>query len=139
MQMVGLAQGCFDNTLAYVMERKQFGRAVWDFQSLQHQMADTATKIEAARLLVYNAARLKENNLPFVKEAAMAKFYSSEVATHTTSKCVEWMGGVGFSKDYPQEKFYRDCKIGAIYEGTSNIQLNTIAKCIQNEAGKDKS
>ncbi|GAU98103.1 hypothetical protein RvY_09289 [Ramazzottius varieornatus] len=137
-QMVGLAQGCFDATLSYVMERKQFGRRIWEFQSLQHQMADTAAKIEAARLLVYNAARLKENNLPFVKEAAMAKYYSSEIATLTTSKCVEWMGGVGFSKDYPQEKFYRDCKIGAIYEGTSNIQLNTIAKCIQQEAGKDK-
>lgn len=100
---------------------------------MQHQIADIATQIEAARLLVYNAARLREAKLPLVKEAAMAKLMASEVATRTTSKCVEWLGGVGFTRDYPVEKYYRDCKIGCIYEGTSNIQLNTIAKQLEKE------
>ena len=100
---------------------------------MQHQRAEVATNIEAARLLTYNAARLKECNLPFIKEAAMAKLFSSVVAASTTSKCVEWLGGVGFIKDFPVEKFYRDCKIGAIYEGTSNIQLNTIAKILDSD------
>ena len=100
---------------------------------MQHQVSAIATEIEAARLLVYNAARLKENNLPFIKQAAMAKWYASVVATNTTSKCVEWLGGVGFTKEFPVEKFYRDCKIGTIYEGTSNIQLSTIAKLIDAE------
>jgi len=102
-------------------------------QAMQHQIAQVATQIECARLLVYNAARLKEAGMPFVKEAAMAKYFSSEVATLTTSKCIEWMGGVGFTKDYPVEKFFRDCKIGTIYEGTTNIQLNTIAKFVEQE------
>ena len=97
---------------------------------MQHQIADVYTQLEAARLLTYNAARLKMAGQPFVREAAMAKLYSSNVATLATSKCVEWMGGVGFVKDYPLEKFYRDCKIGTIYEGTSNIQLSTIAKLL---------
>ena len=98
---------------------------------MQHQIANVATQIEAARLMVYNAARLKVAGKPFVKEAAMAKYFSSEVAGFTTSKCVEWLGGVGFTRDYPVEKYYRDVKIGSIYEGTSNIQLNTRAKIIE--------
>ncbi|KAK6185629.1 hypothetical protein SNE40_007821 [Patella caerulea] len=132
-QMLGLAEGCFENTIPYCKERKQFGKRIFDFQGMQHQISNVAMQIEAAKLLVYNAARRKEAGLPFVKEAAMSKLYASEVATLTTSKCIEWMGGVGFIKDYPIEKYYRDCKIGTIYEGTSNIQLNTIAKCIDQE------
>lgn len=127
-QMVGLAQGCFDHAMKYVLERKQFGKPIFEFQGMQHQIADIATQIQAARLLIYNAARLTEAGQPLIKEAAMAKYFASEVATRTTSKCVEWLGGVGFTRDYPVEKYYRDCKIGCIYEGTSNIQLNTIAK-----------
>ncbi|XP_074856599.1 short/branched chain specific acyl-CoA dehydrogenase, mitochondrial isoform X4 [Carettochelys insculpta] len=121
-QMLGLAQGCFDHTIPYVKERVQFGKSIFDFQGMQHQIAQVATQLEAARLLTYNAARLVEAGKPFIKEASMAKYYSSEVAALTASKCIEWMGGVGFTKDYPIEKYYRDCKIGAIYEGTSNIQ-----------------
>ncbi|KAK4318644.1 hypothetical protein Pmani_010362 [Petrolisthes manimaculis] len=132
-QMVGLAQGCLDATIPYLLQRKQFGRTIFDFQAMQHAVANLATEIEAARLLVYNAARLKEAGQPFIKQGAMAKLYSSEVATRVTSKCIELMGGVGFTKDYPIEKFYRDCKIGTIYEGTSHIQLNTIAKLIGQE------
>jgi short/branched chain acyl-CoA dehydrogenase len=132
-QMLGLAQGCFDNTVPYLQERKQFGSRILDFQSVQHQISTIATDIEAARLLVYNAARLKESNLPYIKQAAMAKWYSSVVATNATSKCVELLGGVGFTKEFPVEKFYRDAKIGTIYEGTSNIQLNTIAKLVDAE------
>eukprot|EP01136_Pigoraptor_vietnamica_P028530 Opistho-1_new@7543 len=138
-QMVGLAQGVFDVTIPYLYQRKQFGRAVAEFQAMQHQRAQVATEIEAARLLVYNAARRKEYGLPFVKEAAMAKLYASQVAEHAASKCIEWLGGVGFTKDFPAEKFYRDCKIGAIYEGTSNIQLNTIAKLVDAEYGATPS
>jgi len=129
--MIGLAQGAMDVAIPYTKERNQFGKAIFDFQGMQHQIADICTKLEAARMLTYNAARLKEAGKPFVMEAAMAKYYSSEIATVATSKAVEWMGGVGFSKDYPVEKFYRDCKIGCIYEGTSNIQLNTIAKLLK--------
>lgn len=129
-QMVGLAQGAMDVAVPYTKERHQFRRPVYEFQGMQHQISDVATKLEAARLLVYNAARLKEAGKPMVMEAAMAKYYASEVATLATSKCMEWMGGVGFVKDYPIEKFYRDVKIGCIYEGTSNIQLNTIAKLL---------
>lgn len=102
-------------------------------QGMQHQIAEVATQIQAARLMVYNAARIREAGKPLIKEAAMAKFIASEVATRATSRCVEWLGGVGFTKDYPVEKYYRDCKIGCIYEGTSNIQLNTIAKQIERE------
>uniref|UniRef100_A0AAQ5XUX7 Short/branched chain specific acyl-CoA dehydrogenase, mitochondrial n=1 Tax=Amphiprion ocellaris TaxID=80972 RepID=A0AAQ5XUX7_AMPOC len=102
-------------------------------QGMQHQIAHVATQIEAARLLTYNAARLKEAGRPFIKEACMAKYFTSEVATLTTSKCIEWMGGVGFTKDYPIEKYYRDCKIGTIYEGTTNVQLSTMAKFIDKE------
>lgn len=127
-QMVGLAQGCLNCTVPYLHERKQFGQKIWDFQAVNHQAAHMLTQIEAARLLVYNAARRKEAGLPFLREAAMSKYFAGEVATLTTSKCIELMGGVGYSKQYPVEKFYRDCKIGTIYEGTANIQLSTIAK-----------
>jgi len=127
-QMLGLAEGCLNATVPYLHERKQFGQKIWDFQAVHHQVAHVFTQIEAARLLVYNAARRKEAGLSFLREAAMAKYFAGEVAALTTSKCIELMGGVGFSKQYPVEKFYRDCKIGAIYEGTTNIQLSTIAK-----------
>ncbi len=130
-QMVGLAQGCFDQTMPYLFERKQFGQSVGDFQGMQMQYAEVAMEIEAARLLVYNAARMKEAGQPFIKEAAMAKLKASRVAELSASQSIEWMGGVGFMKDYPAEKFFRDCKIGAIYEGTSNIQLTTIAKMLR--------
>uniref|UniRef100_A0A8R1HPE9 Short/branched chain specific acyl-CoA dehydrogenase, mitochondrial n=1 Tax=Caenorhabditis japonica TaxID=281687 RepID=A0A8R1HPE9_CAEJA len=132
-QMLGLAQGCFDQTVPYLQQREQFGQRLIDFQGMQHQIAQARVEIEAARLLVYNAARMKENGLAFVREAAIAKLYASQVATTTTSKCVEWLGGVGFTKEFPVEKFYRDSKIGTIYEGTSNIQLNTIAKLVDIE------
>ncbi|RKP24606.1 acyl-CoA dehydrogenase/oxidase, partial [Syncephalis pseudoplumigaleata] len=129
-QMLGLAQGAFDATMPYLYQRKQFGRHLAEFQGMQFQYAQVAMEIEAARLLTYNAARLKEEGKPFIKEAAMAKLYASQVADKTTSRCVEWLGGVGFTREFPVEKFYRDCKIGAIYEGTSNIQLQTIAKLL---------
>lgn len=116
-QMIGLAQGVFDHAVKYTLERKQFGQRIFDFQGMQHQIAHVATQIEASRLLVYNAARLRDANKPFIKEAAMAKYYSSEVAALASSKAVEWLGGVGFTKDYPVEKYYRDAKIGQIYEG----------------------
>ncbi|XP_063077877.1 short/branched chain specific acyl-CoA dehydrogenase, mitochondrial [Engraulis encrasicolus] len=132
-QMLGLAQGCFDHAVAYTRQRVQFRKRIFDFQSMQHQIAHVATQLEAARLLTYNAARLKEAGRPFIKEACMAKYFTAEVATLTTSKSIEWMGGVGFTKDYPVEKYYRDCKIGTIYEGTSNIQLTTMAKFIDQE------
>ncbi|XP_067286509.1 short/branched chain specific acyl-CoA dehydrogenase, mitochondrial [Pseudorasbora parva] len=132
-QMLGLAQGCFDHAVPYTRQRVQFGRRIFDFQGMQHQIAHVATQLEAARLLTYNAARLKEAGRPFIKEACMAKYFCAEVATLTTSKCIEWMGGVGFTKDYPVEKYYRDCKIGTIYEGTTNIQLSTIAKIMDQE------
>ncbi|KAJ2779997.1 hypothetical protein H4R18_003697 [Coemansia javaensis] len=132
-QMLGLAQGAFDNVLPYLFQRKQFGTLIGDFQGMQHQYAQIAVEIEAARLLTYNAARLKEEGKPFVKEAAMAKLYASQVAERASSRAVEWMGGLGFTRDLPLEKFYRDCKIGAIYEGTSNIQLQTIAKILSRE------
>ena len=102
-------------------------------QGLQHQYAQTATEIHAAELLTYNACRLKEHGLPFVKEASMAKLYASQVAEKTASKTIEWLGGIGFTKDLLAEKFYRDCKVGSIYEGTSNIQLQTIARILQEE------
>lgn len=132
-QSLGLAQGCFDQTIPYLQERKQFNNRLIDFQGMQHQVADVATDIEAARLLVYNSARLKEAGLPLIKEAAMAKLFASNVATKTARNCVQWMGGVGFTKEFIQEKFYRDSMIGTIYEGTSNIQLNTIAKLLDKE------
>ncbi|KAJ3641768.1 hypothetical protein Zmor_028247 [Zophobas morio] len=130
-QMIGLAQGCFDATIPYLLERTQFGKPVFSFQGMQHQIATIATQIEAARMLVYNAARLVEAGEPFTMQAAMAKWYSADVAQQTCIKCIDWMGGVGFSQDFIQEKFYRDVKIGSIYEGTYNMQLNTIAKHLE--------
>jgi short-chain 2-methylacyl-CoA dehydrogenase len=127
-QMIGLARGALDHATAYARERKQFGKAIGEFQGVQFELAKMATEVEAARLLVYNAARLRDAGMPFLKEAAMAKYYSSEVAEKTASKAIEVHGGVGVTKDYPVEKLYRDAKIGRIYEGTSNIQLLTIAK-----------
>jgi alkylation response protein AidB-like acyl-CoA dehydrogenase len=132
-QMVGLSQGAFDHAMAYMDERQQFGKKIGDFQGLQFQYAHVATEIEAARLMVYNAARLKDAGKPFIKEAAMAKLFASEVAERTASMAVEFLGGVGFTKDFPVEKYYRDAKIGKIYEGTSNMQLQTIAKLLQAE------
>ncbi|MFP6686504.1 MAG: acyl-CoA dehydrogenase family protein, partial [Polyangiaceae bacterium] len=127
-QMVGLAQGALTATLAQVTARKQFDQRIADFQGVQFQLADMATKIEAARLLVYNAARLRQAGKPFVHEAAMAKLFSSEIAEEVASMAVNLFGGVGFTTEYPVEKFYRDAKIGQIYEGTSNLQRVTIAK-----------
>ncbi|MGE0042607.1 MAG: acyl-CoA dehydrogenase [Vicinamibacterales bacterium] len=127
-QMLGLAQGALDHTIKYVKERKQFGKAIGDFQGVQFQLARMAIDVEAARLLVYNSARLRDNGLPFVHEAAMCKVYASEIAESVTSMAVNLYGGYGFVKDYPVEKLYRDAKIGQIYEGTSNMQLMTIAK-----------
>ncbi len=129
-QMIGLAQGALDHTIRYVRERKQFGKAIADFQGVQFQIARAATDLEAARLTVYNAARLRDARQPFLKEAAMCKLFSSEVAERTASLAVNLFGGYGFVKDYPVEKLYRDAKIGQIYEGTSNLQLQTIAKQI---------
>jgi alkylation response protein AidB-like acyl-CoA dehydrogenase len=129
-QMIGLARGALDYAIAYTKERRQFGKAIADFQGVQFQLAEAATRLEAARLLVYNAARLREAGKPFAKESAMAKLYSSEVAEHVTSLAVELFGGYGFTRDYPVEKLYRDAKIGKIYEGTSNLQLQTIARMI---------
>src|SRR5215469_1287198 len=127
-QMIGLARAAVDYAVGYAKERKQFGKAIAEFQGVQFELAKMATEVEAARLLVYNAARLKDAGLPFQTEAAMAKYFSSEIAEKAASKAVEVHGGVGFTKDYPVEKLYRDAKIGRIYEGTSNIQLLTIAK-----------
>lgn len=129
-QMLGVATGALEAAVAYVKERKQFGKAIAEFQGVQFQLGQMATEIEAARLMVYNAARLKDTKQPFQREAAMAKLYSSQVADRTTSRCLELFGGYGYSKEYPAEKFYRDAKIGTIYEGTSNMQLQTIAKML---------
>jgi alkylation response protein AidB-like acyl-CoA dehydrogenase len=129
-QMLGLAQGAWSHAAAYAKERKQFGKAIADFQAVQFSLAEMATEIEATRLLVYNAARLKDAKLPYVKEAAMAKYFSSQVAERVASQAVEIYGGYGFVKDYPVEKLYRDAKIGKIYEGTSNMQLATIGKLV---------
>src|SRR5688572_8291013 len=129
-QMIGLAQGALDHAIRYTKERKQFGKAIADFQGVQFEIARAATELEAARLMVYNAARLRDEGLPFLKEAAMCKIFSSEVAERVASLAVNLFGGYGFVKDYPVEKLYRDAKIGQIYEGTSNLQLQTIAKQI---------
>jgi alkylation response protein AidB-like acyl-CoA dehydrogenase len=129
-QMIGLARGALEHALRYTAERTQFKQPINQFQGVQFQLAEMATELEAARLMVYNAARMKDAGLPFVKEAAMAKLYSSRVAERVSSKAIELYGGYGFVKDYPVEKLWRDSKIGAIYEGTSNMQLQTIAKLI---------
>jgi butyryl-CoA dehydrogenase/short/branched chain acyl-CoA dehydrogenase len=127
-QMIGLARAALEHALAYAKQRKQFGKPIAEFQGVQFDLAKMATEIEAARLLVYNAARLRDAGIPFLAEAAMAKYYSSEVAERAASKAIEVHGGVGVTRDYPVEKLFRDAKIGRIYEGTSNIQLLTIAK-----------
>jgi len=129
-QMVGLAQGALEHATKYTKERKQFGKTIAEFQAVQHQLARAATEVYAARLMVYEAARLRDLGRPFLTEAAMCKIFSSEVAERTTSLAVNLFGGYGFVKDYPVEKLYRDAKIGQIYEGTSNLQLQTIAKQI---------
>ena len=129
-QMLGLAQAALDHSLKYAKERKQFGKSIADFQGVQFDLAEMATRVEAARLLVYNAARLRDAGLPFVTQAAMAKYFASTIAEEVASKAVEIFGGVGFTKDYPVEKLYRDAKIGRIYEGTSNMQRITIAKAL---------
>ena len=129
-QMIGVARGALDATIAYVRERRQFGKEIAEFQGVQFQLAQAAAELEGARLLVYNAARLKDAGRQFTTEAAMAKLVSSQVCERVTSLCVELFGGYGYTTDYPVEKFYRDAKIGTIYEGTSNMQLQTIAKVI---------
>ncbi len=129
-QMVGTAQGALDHTLRYTKEREQFGQPIGEFQGVQFQLADAATDLEASRLLVYNAARLRDAGEDFLVPAAMAKLHSSRMAQKVTSLCVDLYGGYGFTKEYPVEKFYRDSKIGTIYEGTTNMQLQTIAKVL---------
>jgi len=129
-QMIGVATGALEAAVRYVKERKQFGKALAEFQGIQFQIAQAATDLAAARLMVYNAARLKDSGQPFTQEAAMAKLFSSQVANRVCSVCVELFGGYGYSREYPVEKFYRDAKIGTIYEGTSNMQLQTIAKAL---------
>lgn len=129
-QMLGIAQGAYEAALKYTAEREQFGQSINNFQAIQFQLAEMAVEIEATRLLVYNAARLKDAGKPFLKEAAMAKLYSSRCAEAVASKAIELFGGYGYVKDYPVEKYWRDSKIGSIYEGTSNMQLQTIAKLI---------
>jgi butyryl-CoA dehydrogenase/short/branched chain acyl-CoA dehydrogenase len=130
-QMLGLAEGALEHTLSYTRERKQFGRPLMGFQGVEFQVARLAMEIEAAKLLVYNAARLKDAGVDFVKEAAMAKLFSSEVAERVASQAIDLFGGVGFTREFPVEKLYRDAKIGKIYEGTSNMQLQTIAKLVR--------
>jgi butyryl-CoA dehydrogenase/short/branched chain acyl-CoA dehydrogenase len=127
-QMVGVAQGAFEHGLRYAQERQQFGRPIADFQAVQFLLAELATEIEAGRLLTYNAARLRDVDSSFIKEAAMAKLFASRAAEHVTSKVVEIYGGYGFTREYPVEKYFRDQKVGQIYEGTSNMQLMVIAK-----------
>jgi alkylation response protein AidB-like acyl-CoA dehydrogenase len=135
-QMLGLAEGAWKHAARYAQERKQFGKAIAEFQAVQFTLAEMATEIEATRLLVYNAARLKDAKQPYLKEAAMAKYFASNVAERVASQCVEVFGGNGFVRDYPAEKFYRDAKVGKIYEGTSNMQLMTIAKQVLKAASK---
>ncbi|HEX4232058.1 MAG TPA: acyl-CoA dehydrogenase [Bryobacteraceae bacterium] len=127
-QMLGLAEGALDHALRYAGERRQFGKPIGEFQGVQFELAEMGTRVEAARLLVYNAARLRDAGLPFIREAAMAKYFASTIAEEVASKAIEIFGGVGFTKDYPVEKLFRDAKIGRIYEGTSNMQRVTIAK-----------
>lgn len=132
-QMVGVAQGALDCGIAYLKERQQFGQHIGKFQGVQFQAAQIATELEAARLMVYNAARLKDAGEDYVRQAAMAKLFSSQVAERVTSQVVEFYGGYGYTRDYPAEKYYRDAKIGKIYEGTSNMQLQTIAKLVMGD------
>ena len=137
-QMIGLAQGAFDQATHYCMnDRKQFGQHVSEFQGMQFQMADVAMEIEAGRLLLYNAARLKESGMPFIAEAAMAKLYASQIAQKASGAAIEWAGGIGFTREVGIEKYWRDSKIGAIYEGTSNIQRTTIYKDLKQKYGRN--
>lgn len=129
-QMIGIGQGALDCCIAYIKERKQFGRAIADFQGVQFQIAQMKVELEASRLMVYNAARLKDAGQPFIEEAAMAKLFSAQTTNRLAGQALDLFGGYGFSKEYPAEKFYRDAKIGTIYEGTSNMQLQTIAKAM---------
>ena len=129
-QMLGVARGAWEHAVKYAHERKQFGKPIGEFQAVQFQIAQMATEIEAARMMVYNAARMKDAGMNFVREAAMVKLFTSQVAERVTSLCLEIFGGYGFTKDYPVEKYFRDAKIGKIYEGTSNMQLQTIAKLV---------
>ena len=129
-QMIGVARGALQAALGYVKERKQFGKSIAEFQAVQFQLAQAATELEAARLMVYNASRLRDAGVEYTQSAAMAKLYASQVAERVTSLCIELFGGYGYTKEYPVEKFWRDAKIGAIYEGTSNMQLQTIAKLL---------
>ena len=129
-QMLGLSEASLRHSLAYAKERKQFGKSISEFQGVQFDLAEIATQTEAARLMVYNAARLRDAGMPYITEAAMAKYFASQVAEQSASKAIEILGGVGFTKDYPVEKLYRDAKIGRIYEGTSNMQRVTIAKAL---------
>jgi alkylation response protein AidB-like acyl-CoA dehydrogenase len=129
-QMIGLAQGAFEAALSYAQERRQFGRAISDFQAVQFQLAELATEIAAGRLMVYNTARIKESGHTFAQQAAMTKYFCSQVGERVASQALEIFGGYGFTKDFPAEKFYRDAKIGKIYEGTSNMQLQTIARTL---------
>jgi alkylation response protein AidB-like acyl-CoA dehydrogenase len=133
-QMVGIARGALEDSLAYASQRKQFGQPIGEFQAVQFELARMATDVEAARLLVYNAARLKDAKQPFLTQAAMAKLFSSQVAERVTSQAIDLHGGVGYTRDYPVEKRFRDAKIGQIYEGTTHIQLQTIARQIQRSA-----
>ena len=135
-QMLGLAQGAWNHAARYAQQRKQFGKAIAEFQAVQFNLAEMATEIEAARLMVYNAARRKDAGLPFVTEAAMTKYFVSQVAERVASQCVEVFGGNGYVRDYPAEKYFRDAKVGKIYEGTSNMQLMTIAKQLLTEPVK---
>lgn len=132
-QQIGIAKGCFDIAMPYINDRTQFGTKLADFQGMEHQYAQIATEIHAAEVMTYNACRMKENGMNFVKEASMVKLYASQVAEKAASKSIEWLGGIGFTQNLMAEKFFRDCKVGSIYEGTSNIQLQTIAKRIKEE------
>jgi butyryl-CoA dehydrogenase/short/branched chain acyl-CoA dehydrogenase len=127
-QMLGLAEGAWGHAARYAKQRRQFGKPIAEFQAVQFTLAEMATEIEAAKLMVYNTARLKDAGQPYVREAAMTKLFASQVAERVASQCVEVFGGNGFVRDYPAEKYYRDAKVGKIYEGTSNMQLATIAK-----------
>ncbi len=129
-QMIGIAQGALDCCIQYIKERKQFGKVIADFQGVQFQIAQMKVELEASRLMVYNAARLKDTGHPFIEEAAMAKLFSAQAANRIAGQALDLFGGYGYSKEYPAEKFYRDAKIGTIYEGTSNMQLQTIAKAL---------
>src|SRR5664279_1134254 len=138
-QMLGLASGAWGHAANYAKERKQFGKPIAEFQAVQFSLAEMATEIEAAKLMVYNAARLKDAGQPYVREAAMTKYFTSQVAERVASQAVEIFGGYGFVKDYPVEKYYRDAKIGKIYEGTSNMQLATIAKLVLADGGSSRT